>query len=73
MARLTITLKRNTAEGGLEVRIALRPDEDVLPDEHERLHGELVRRLVPSLAQGGKPVPNLKVQRERPAREPVVG
>lgn len=63
MAQLTITLDRGD-EGGLLVRVALRPDPESLPCEHEELHRRLVSALLPAARTW---------QRERPAREAKVG
>jgi hypothetical protein len=63
MALLTITVGRDAASGRTGVRIALTSDPDAMPHEHEAHHRQLVAALLPGAA----------VERERPAREPVVG
>ena len=63
MAVLTITVARDAGSGLTTVRVGLGSDADALPHEHEATH----RRLVAAL------LPGAEVQRERPAREPVVG
>ena len=63
MAELTITVRRGDS-GRTLVNVGLRSGPDVLPHEHEADHRRLVSALFPS-ATG--------VERERPAREPVVG
>jgi hypothetical protein len=73
MAESTITLRRAAGAASLEIRVGFRSNGDVLPVEHERRRRELVERLFPSLALGGRPGRAVSVQRARPAREPVVG
>jgi hypothetical protein len=63
MALLTITVSRSGPTGGTAVRIELDSDADAMPHEHEAAHGRLVAALLPGAV----------LERERPAREPVVG
>lgn len=63
MALLTITVSRDAVSGRTAVRVGLCSDPDAMPHEHEAHHGQLVRVLAPGAT----------VERERPAREPVVG
>jgi hypothetical protein len=63
MALLTITLTRDARSGRTAVRIDLCSGPDALPQEHEALHGRLAAALLPGAA----------LERERPAKEPVVG
>jgi hypothetical protein len=67
---MTIQLERD--EGGkLRLRVGLRSDADEPPQEHERRHRRLLGQLLPPLA--GCDETGVKVERERPDREPVVG
>ncbi len=63
MALLTITVRRDSGAGRTVVQVGLRSDDDVMPHEHEALHGQWVAALLPGAI----------VERERPAHEPVVG
>lgn len=72
MAELTIELRRGPA-GGFSVRVSLRSDIDALPHEHERLHQALVNGLLPGLGVALDPRPGVRVRREKPPVEPVVG
>lgn len=73
MAEVTITVRRLTGSDGFGVRIAYQSDEDALPHEHEDEHRRLVTRLFPGLALTDDPEARVRVRRERPARDPVVG
>jgi hypothetical protein len=73
MAELSIRLVRDPDTGALQVRVGLVSDEDETPAEHERRHRQLVGRLLPGLCLAGDLPPGVEVERERPAREPVVG
>ena len=64
MAELTISFGRDPTSGQTIVRVGLRSDADASPQEHEADHRRLVAALLP---------PGIETQRERPAREPVVG
>jgi hypothetical protein len=64
MARLTISLGRDPTSGQTIVRVGLRSDIDTSAHEHEADHRRLVAALFP---------PGTETQRERPAKEPVVG
>jgi hypothetical protein len=70
MARLTIQFTPQGAEQF--IRVALVSDEDATPTEHEQQHRRLVAALFPGLDLGGDP-PGIEVERERPAREPMLG
>ena len=73
MAQLSIRLVRDPDTGQLQVRVGLVSDADDTPQEHERRHRQLLGRLLPGLpAESSKDSP-VRVERERPAREPVVG
>ena len=63
MALLTITVRRDMASGRTTVQVGLRSEADAMPHEHEALHGRLAAALLPGAA----------LERERPAKEPVVG
>lgn len=65
MAKLSIHLERDEDTGELQLRVGLVSDDDATPAEHERRYRQLLARLL-----GGVPA---VVERERPAREPVVG
>jgi hypothetical protein len=68
---MTIQLERDEA-GKLRLRVGLRSDSDEPPQEHERRHRRLLGQLLPTLAGCDEPI-DVKVERERPAREPAVG
>jgi hypothetical protein len=63
VAVLTIAVHRDAGSSRTTVRVDLCSDEDVMPHEHESAHRQLVAALLPGAA----------AERERPAREPVVG
>ncbi len=73
MAELTITVRRLSGSDGLGLRVVLESDDDALPHEHEAEHRRLVARLFPGLALADDPEARVRVRRERPARDPVVG
>jgi hypothetical protein len=73
MARLTIHLHQHPETGQPAIDILLVSDEDALPHEHERLHRSLVRRLLPDLDLDNYCPGAVRVERERPAVEPVPG
>ena len=73
MARLTLRLQRNEGNGQLELRIGLRSDADLLPQEHEQLHRRLVQQLLPLLHLDDCSGQGLVVTREKPPRDPRVG
>jgi hypothetical protein len=68
---MTIQLERDEA-GKLRLHVGLRSDTDEPPSEHERQHRRLLGQLLPALAGCDEPG-DVKLERERPAREPVVG
>jgi hypothetical protein len=72
MAELIIALRR-TAAGRHEVRVGYRCDDDAMPHEHEVQHRRLVAELVPGLEFTESRDAAVRVERERPAQEPVVG
>lgn len=72
MAEITITLRR-LAAGRHEVRIGYRCDDDAMPFEHELQHRRLVTQLFPELEFTEDRDAAVRVERERPAQEPVVG
>jgi hypothetical protein len=73
MAELTIDLRRDPQTGQPVIRVSLQSDEDALPHEHEQQHQRLVRRLLPGVDVECGGDGRLLVERERPAREPVLG
>jgi hypothetical protein len=66
MAEVIIRLHHDPDSGQTVVRVGLAPDDDLLPAEHEQAHRQLVERLISGVGRA-------TVERERPAREPVVG
>jgi hypothetical protein len=60
---LTITVGRDSDSGRTTVRVGLASEADAMPHEHEELHRALAGGLLPGA----------RLQRERPAVEPVVG
>jgi len=72
MAEITITLRR-IAAGRHEVRVGYRSDDDAMPHEHELQHRRLVAELFPGLEFTEHRDAPVRVERERPAQEPVVG
>jgi hypothetical protein len=72
MAVITITLRR-LGTGRHEVRIDYRSEDDAMPHEHEVLHRQLVTQLLPELVFTEARDAQVRVERERPAQEPVVG
>jgi hypothetical protein len=73
MAELTISLSRDGPGGRLSIRIGYRADADAIPFEHEILHRQLVTQLFPGLEIIDDPEARIRVQREKPAQEPVIG
>ena len=73
MAELTITLTRDGPGGGYDIRVGYRADADAIPHEHEVRHRQLVAQLFPALEITGDRDAPVRVERERPAQEPVVG
>lgn len=73
MAELTISLSRDGPGGRLSIRIGYRADDDAIPFEHEIHHRRLVTELFPGLEIIDDPNATVRVERERPAQEPVVG
>ena len=73
MAELTISLSRDGPTGRLTVRVGFRADADAIPHEHEIRHRCLVEQLFPGLEIIDDPEAAVRVQREKPAQEPVVG
>lgn len=71
MAKLTITLTRDA--GRTEIFVDYQSDEDALPYEHEVDHRRLVAQLFPELVFTEDRNAAVRVERERPAQEPVVG
>jgi hypothetical protein len=72
MARLTIQLLRRPGGGQTVFRIDLVSDEDATPCEHERDHRRVVRSLLPGIDLDGDNRKGIAVERERPAREPLI-
>jgi hypothetical protein len=74
MPLMTLQLARRPDTGRLALRVSLCSDEDATPREHEQQHRRLVQALLPavSLDDGGVGG-RVDVERERPAREPVLG
>jgi len=72
LAEITITLRR-LAAGRHEVRIDYRSDDDAMPHEHEVQHRCLITELFPELVFTEDRDAAVRVERERPAQEPVVG
>jgi len=73
MAELTIELRRDGPDGRYTVRIGYRADDDAIPYEHEIHHRHLVTQLFPNLEITDHKDAPVRVQRERPAQEPVLG
>jgi hypothetical protein len=73
MAELTIELSRDGPDGRYVVRIGYRADADATPFEHEILHRGLVTHLFPHLEITDHRDAPIRVAREKPAQEPVVG
>ena len=71
MAKLTITLRRTA--GRTQIHIGYECDDDAMPHEHEVQHRRLVARLFPDLVFTDDRDAAVRVERERPAQEPVVG
>ena len=72
MAVITIILRR-LETGRHEVRIEFRSDDDAMPHEHEVQHRQIVTQLLPALVFTEARDAQVRVERERPAQEPVVG
>lgn len=73
MAELTIELSRDGPDGRMSIRIGYRADRDAIPFEHEVYHRQLVMDLFPGIEIIDDPEARIRVQRERPAQEPVIG
>lgn len=65
MAQLTIQLRCEPATGKRDVVIKLHGDEDLLPNEHERLHRTLVDRLVEGGLLKAEEAGQLIIEREQ--------
>ena len=72
MAEIIISLRR-IAAGRHVVRVDYVSDDDAMPHEHEVQHRRFVAELVPSLVFTEDRDAPVRVGRERPAQEPVVG
>ncbi len=73
MAKLTITLDRDEPGSRFTVRIDYQADADSIPYEHEIEHRRLVMDLFPGLVITDSKSAPVRVERERPAQEPVLG
>ena len=73
MAELTISLSRDGPSGRLSIRIGYRADDDAIPFEHEIHHRRLVMELFPGLEIIDDPNRTVRVEREKPAQEPMIG
>jgi hypothetical protein len=73
MAELTISLSRDGPGGRLSIRIGYQADDDAIPFEHEIHHRQLVLELFPGLEIVDDPEVRIRVQREKPAQEPMIG
>ena len=73
MAELTISLGRDGPTGRLTVRVGYRPDADAIPYEHEVRRRQFVLQLFAGLEITDARDAAVRVERERPAQEPVVG
>lgn len=73
MAELTIELTRNGPHGRFQLRVGYRADADAIPHEHEVHHRRLVQALLPGVEITDDPEAAVRVRREKPAQEPVVG
>jgi hypothetical protein len=71
VAKLTITLTRDA--GRTDVYVDYQSDDDALPYEHEVEHRRRVAELFPGLVFTEDKNAAVRVERERPAQEPVVG
>lgn len=72
MAELTISLNR-AGRGRLSIRVGYRADADALPFEHEMKHRQFVQKLFPGIEIIDDRDAAVRVEREKPAQEPVVG
>lgn len=72
MARLLITMRRAAGARRSVIRIDYQSDTDALPHEHEQDHRRIVTGLFPSLCITNDPTAAVQVEREKPAREPVL-
>jgi len=66
MAEMTIRLRCDPASGKKDILVALRSDADVLPQEHEQLHKQLVEKLIHGGLVKPSEVGQLIVEREQP-------
>jgi hypothetical protein len=73
MAELTVSVRREGPGGRASIRIGYRADADATPHEHEIRHRRLVSALFPGLEITDDRGARVRVQREKPAQEPVVG
>ena len=73
MAELTISLSRDGPGGRLSIRVGYRADADAIPFEHEVRHRRLVEELFPGIEITDSKHARGRVEREKPAQEPVVG
>jgi hypothetical protein len=71
VAKLTITLTRTA--GRTQIHVGYESDEDAMPHEHEVQHRRHVAQMFPGLVFTEDRNASVRVERERPAQEPVVG
>ena len=64
MAEMTIRLQCDPQTGKKEIIVALRSDEDALPQEHEQLHKALVDKLVEGGIVKASEIGKITVQRD---------
>jgi hypothetical protein len=73
MAKITISLTRAPGSGRFTIRVDYCSDDDAMPHEHEIQHRRVVAELLPTLEFTESWDAPIRVERERPAQEPVVG
>ena len=73
MAEMTIRLRRDPTTGKKNIVVTLHTDADVLPQEHEQLHRQLVDRLIHGGLIKAEEAGGLVVEREEKEQPPAPG
>jgi len=69
MAEMTIRLRCDSETGKKDIVVSLRSNADALPQEHDKLHRELVEKLIQDGLLHPSEVGQIVVEREQPTGE----
>jgi hypothetical protein len=72
MAEMTIRLRCDPVTGKKDIIVSLRSDEELLPQEHEQRHRELVEKLIHRGLVKESELGRIVVEREQPEKQPEV-